>query len=125
MVRQGAKTLSSAIHTEDTSLEIRLAEGLGDEDSPPSIFALLADISNDKDCDRKLGAVALISYGWVDFTSVLRLDFFYIIKDVQFSDISNLLERRMWLRISTLALMTCNEIVVASEYQRSSNAEKL
>jgi hypothetical protein len=34
---------------EDTTLEVRLADGLGDEDTPPSVFALIVDITTRND----------------------------------------------------------------------------
>jgi hypothetical protein len=33
---------------EDTTLEVRLADGLGDEDTPPSVFALIVDVTTTK-----------------------------------------------------------------------------
>lgn len=103
--------ISSISHREDTSLEVRLAEGLGDEDSPPSIFALLADVVCDSG-DPRLGAAAVISSGWEDSKKVMIVKMFYVSDGENDSDIAGLLERRMWLRLSALALMTSNEMVV-------------
>jgi hypothetical protein len=97
---------------EDSSLEIRLAEGLGDEDSPPSIFALLADIVDDEEDSRILGAAALISAGWEDATSCLKVKMLYVSEDDCINDIADILERRMWLRLSALALMSSKQMVV-------------
>jgi hypothetical protein len=108
---KNANTLAST-QPEDTSLEVKLAEGLGDEDSPPSVFALLADIVEDKAGDRILGGAALLSSGWEDSTKVLRVEFFYVLDDDNYSDVADLLERRMWLRLSALAIMTSNQMIV-------------
>lgn len=105
-------SLSNLSQREDTSLENRLAEGLGDEDSPASIYALLAEVVCDDGGDRKLVAAALISSGWEDSAKVMIVKMFYISDEENDSDIAGLLERRMWLRLSGLALMTSNEMIV-------------
>ena len=102
----------STSQREDTSLEVRLAEGLGDDDSPPSIFALLADVVCDDADDRDLVAAAVISSGWEASTNVIIVKMIYVSDEAKFSDIAELLERRMWLRLSALALMTSNEMIV-------------
>jgi hypothetical protein len=109
------KNSVSLSQTEDTSLEVRLAEGLGDEDSPPSVFALLADIVCEKEDCRRLGAAALISGGWEESNNVLRVHFFYLIEDDNYSDVADILERRVWLRLSALAIMTSNQLIVAKD----------
>jgi hypothetical protein len=94
---------------EDTSLEVRLADGLGDEDTPPSIFALLVDISK-KDDEPRLGAAALFSTGWDDVSRILLVEWFYI--DDQEKELAGIIQRRLWLRLCTLSVMTsCNKIV--------------
>lgn len=99
---------------EDTSLEVMLAEGLGDEDTPPSICALLAHVESDVSAERKLGAAALVSTAWEDASRVLRVEWFYVFDDEDFADVANLLERRMWLRLSALALMTSCQMLAAN-----------
>jgi hypothetical protein len=108
--------------TEDTTLEVRLAEGLGDEDTPPSIFALLADVESDNSDERKLGAAALVSIAWEDVFRVLRVEWFYIVDDEGFQDVANLLERRMWLRLSALAMMTSCQMLVANGVSKTKAA---
>lgn len=103
--------------TEDTSLEVKLAEGLGDEDTPPSIFALLAEIdeaSGDGSGDRTLGAAAIVSIAWEDISKVLRVEWFYVSDDNNFADVVDLLERRMWLRLSALAMMTSCQLLLVN-----------
>jgi hypothetical protein len=102
---------SNLLQKEDTSLEVRLAEGLGDDDSPPSIFALLADVVCDNG-DQKLVAAAVISSGWEDSRKVMLVKMFHVSDEENDSDVAELLERRMWLRLSALALMTSNDMIV-------------
>jgi hypothetical protein len=99
---------------EDPALEMTLVDGLGGGDSPPSVFAFLADIVSDiVDCRRVLGAAALLSSGWEDSLKALRVEFFYVIEDDNFSDVAGVLERRMWLRLSVLATMTSHQLILA------------
>ena len=116
--------ISSLSQKEDTSLEVRLADGLGDEDSPPSIFALLADVVCDDDDDRKLVAATVFSSGWEASAKILIVKMFYVSDEVQDSDIAELLERRMWLRLSAIALMTSNELIVERGVTRRRHPEK-
>lgn len=112
--KDGKKSSLNVTSPEDTSLEVRLAEGLGDEDTPPSIFALLADVESDDLDEGRLGAAALVSIAWEDASKVLRVEWFYTVDDERFSDVSNLLERRMWLRLSALAMMTSCQMLLAN-----------
>jgi hypothetical protein len=108
-----------AASQDDTSLENRLVEGLGDEDSLPTILALLVDIFDDTGEHQTVGAAALISSGWEDSIKVMRVKMFYVSDDVTLNDIADLLERRMWLRLSALAIMTSNQMIVESCNQSS------
>jgi hypothetical protein len=103
------KTLSSST-AEDTSLEVRLAEGLGDEDTPPSIFALLCDINTQND-EAKLAAACMFYMVWEEFSRVLLLECLFV-DDTENSKLTGLIERRVWLRLCTLAKMTsCEKII--------------
>jgi hypothetical protein len=119
-----AATTVGGTTVEDTSLEIRLAEGLGDEDTPPCIFALLAEVESFKEPDvRHLGAASLLSIAWQDGVKVLQVEWLYVSAfpteggDVDGShfptSISDLLERRMWLRLSALVMMTGCQVLQA------------
>jgi hypothetical protein len=123
------QAIANKIHTtsqrEDTSLEVRLAEGLGDEDSPPTIFALLADVVCDDEDDRKLVAAAVISSGWEASIKVMIVKMFYVSDEVSDSDIAELLERRMWLRLSALALMTSNEMIIEQDVTKKRHTATL
>ena len=98
---------------DDAELEAKLAAGLGDGGSLPAVFSLVADIVGEDGEDRVFGAVALLSSGWEDSLKALRVEFFYVLNDDKYSDISGVLERRMWLRLSSLAVMTSNQLIVA------------
>lgn len=104
--------LSSALQKEDTSLEVRLAEGLGNEDSPPSIYALLADVACDDDDNLNLLGAAVVSSGWETSRKVIMVKMFYVSNEEKDSDIAELLERRMWLRLSALALVASSEMII-------------
>lgn len=111
--KQGETDSASVPPPEDTSLEISLVDGLGGGDSPPSVFALLADIISDNEASPQLlGAAALLSSGWEDSCRALRVEFFYVIEDAKYSDVAGVLERRMWLRLSSLAIMTSNQLII-------------
>ena len=70
--------LSSALQKEDTSLEVRLLEGLGDEDSPPVIYALLADVECDDDDNLNLVGATVVSSGWESSRKVMMVKMFYV-----------------------------------------------
>lgn len=112
------------------SLELWLQEGFGDERTPPCIFALLADlyVKSDhpesrppssceqiSDCDRgveetvTLGACALFTLAWEHSQRLLRVEWFHV--DPTMVD-GEVLGRRLWLRLSSLALMTACQVMV-------------
>jgi hypothetical protein len=114
--KQKLRETNAQPKNEDSSLEMTLADGLGSGDAPPSFFALLADIVTENvDSSPELGAVALLSSGWEDSYKTLRVEFFYVIDDDNFSDVFGVLERRMWLRLSSLAIMTSNQLIIAEK----------
>jgi hypothetical protein len=98
---------------DDTPLEVWLADGLGDEDAPPAFFALLADISSvDAPKVSWLGAAAILTLAWEDSSRVLRVEWMHVDNELEFA---NLLERRLWLRLSTLSLLSSCELLVVSK----------
>jgi len=110
--KQSPNPVSSS-SSEDTSLEVLLAEGLGDEDTPPSVFALLADVyKEDRSKVPYLAAAALLTLGWQENARVLRVEWSAIDRE---SEVADVLERRLWLRLSTLALMTSCQILIVNE----------
>lgn len=101
-------------------MEVRLADGLGDEDNPPSIFALLAEIqSGDASALKKLSAAALFVAD--ESAAVIRVEWFYIDETLS-SQIASILERRMWLRLSMLSVLMSYEII--AEPRRETVQEK-
>ena len=117
-----------------SSLELWLVDGLGDEECPPSLFALIADVTssssslvddtadessnssssnnnNNKSSQHstKLAAVALLTSSWENASRVLRLEWFRVDDHLP---CKNLVERRMWLRLSLLSLATASELRV-------------
>jgi len=116
---------------EDTSLEVRLADGLGDEDTPPVIFALIADVSFQSDGEKQaseksiLGAAALLSIDRGEDSRVLNVEWLYVSKNDKLNAVASLLERRMWLRLSALALMTsCTSLVAPNTKNQKTEAVK-
>jgi hypothetical protein len=83
-----------------SSLELWLSEGMGDEDTPPSVFSILAEISSEEQptTSSHLAAVALFTVAWEANQRMLRVEWCHVDLPV--------LARRMWLRLSALALMT-------------------
>jgi hypothetical protein len=109
------------------SLELWLQEGFGDERTPPCIFALLADVHVKNEPDSRpplcelsdsdrvveetvtLGACALFTLAWEHSQRLLRVEWFHV--DPTMVD-GEVLGRRLWLRLSTLALMTACQVMV-------------
>jgi hypothetical protein len=107
---------------DDTPLEVWLADGLGGEDAPPSFFALLADIySVDTPKVSQLGAAAILTLAWEDSSRVLRIEWLHVL-DNEEMEFANLLERRLWLRLSTLSLLSSCELLVVSKDNVTSKA---
>ena len=88
-----------------SSLELWLSEGMGDEDThPPSVFSILAEVSSVKGGQpSRLGAAALFTLAWGANQRVLRIEWCHVDRSLPEAQV---LARRMWLRLSALALMT-------------------
>jgi hypothetical protein len=90
-------------------LVVRLASALGDEDTPPSVFALMAEICSKHDIEtstsipKEVAAVALVSFDLENLGRILRVEWLYVDKSLPEED---LVKRRLWLRLSALALST-------------------
>ena len=151
-------------------LELWLAEGMGDEDTPPSVYCLMAhckrtsnsnhvpesDQSSTLNTDHdnaseakataskpatlessasvpiegtnismatSLGAVALITLQWSDGNRMLRVEWLYIDPALD-QEVAKTLEGRVWLRLSTLALMTSCTLVGVDGDLTSAGAAK-
>ena len=108
-------------------LELWLAEGLGDEGSPPSVYGLLAHVHTSKKSPtpsessstastNSLGAVSLLTLAWADGERILRVEWMHIDPSLA-AEVASTLEQRLWLRLSTLSLMTaCQLLAVDEEY---------
>lgn len=121
--KEGTSGGGNAAHTDDDgtgetvkvdSLELWLENGLGDEDRPPCVFALLAYVSVAGEQDsRSLGGIAMLTVAWEHSQRLLKVEWFFV--DPTLAD-GDILGRRLWLRLSALALMTaCQVLVVDSE----------
>jgi len=131
-----------------SSLELWLSDGLGNEDIPPSLFALLAYVNHDENDSKsgptvddairdsdddnnakkskarsdndetescqssRLAAVALLTVAWEHASRLLRVEFFHVNSNLE-GKLARLVERRMWLRLSALSLMTACEMYIA------------
>lgn len=101
--------------TDDSSLGVWLADGFGGEDTPPSVFGLFVDYNTE--CEAKLlasalGAAALLTVAREDNSKVLRVEWLYIDRAAELAEI---IERRLWLRLCTLSLLTSCEALVVKE----------
>jgi hypothetical protein len=104
-----------------------LAEGLGDEDRPPSVFGLLAEVHHEppehevdntkEDVDKEspgsssnssstLGAAVLLTTAWQDDRRVLRVEWYHL--EAAFAP---QLAGHVWLRLATLAVWTDSALV--------------
>ena len=108
-------------------LEVWLADGMGDEGNPPSLFSLVANVqqvkdlsetenSSDTQCTKSIGAVALMTVSFADDERVLRIEWTSVNRKLP-REIAKTLEQRLWLRLSTLSVMTaCQAVVVDRQF---------
>jgi hypothetical protein len=105
-------------------LELWLAEGMGDEDTPPSLHILLAHINNGSGSGpSQLAAIALLTISWEEDTRMLRVEWLYIDPSLD-RPVGLTLERRLWLRLSSCALLTACQLVQVEEDLTSVGAAK-
>ena len=101
-------------------LELWLAEGMGDEDTPPSFHVLLAHIQNGSGSGggvsgpSQLAAVALLTISWEEDTRMLRVEWLYLDPSLD-RPVGLALEGRLWLRLSSCALLTACQLVQVEE----------
>jgi hypothetical protein len=103
---------------DEAPLELWLTDGLGDEDTPPSVHSLLAYVSSSSSsADEEtaassptLGAIALLTMAWDDNEGVLRVEWLHVDPTAPHA---KALERKLWFRLSCIALITsCQKLVV-------------
>jgi hypothetical protein len=97
-------------------LEVWLAEGLGDEDTPPAVHALIGYVNQEgpEKTIKTFGSVGLLTLDWKDNERVLQIQWMHINPGLEYN-IAKTLEQKMWLRISTLAQMTACHAVTIDE----------
>ena len=112
-------------------LELWLAEGLGDEDTPPSVYSILGYVhsQNENAKSPKLGSIVILTLGWdSDSTNlngkrVLRVEWLYT--DVTLSPmLMDRLQRRLWLRLALLSTLSkCDLLLVEKKALILSHAD--
>lgn len=99
------------------SLDIGLSEALGNEELPPSAFALIAEFQHDEAADStpslpNIAAAAILVQGWDNGSQLLRVEWLYVLRN---HELSELIERRVFLRLCTLAHMTLSDKILVVE----------
>jgi hypothetical protein len=114
------ETTTQDAQEDETRAYLWLAEGLGDEDTPPSVYSLLGYVSDEKSREKvapKLGVIAIITIGWDKDNKrgrVLRLEWLYIDTSLHHGVMDNL-QRRLWLRLSLLSTLTKCEMLLVEK----------
>jgi len=108
-----------------SKLELRIASGLGDEQTPPALHAILAEICVGDIKERhsgtlkELGAAAIATIDWNPHQSMRYLRLEEIKVDESKVPIKHLLMRRLLLSLSALALKTaCAGVFLGEELAR-------
>lgn len=108
---KGSETTESSSLDESTFIAT-IANAIGDEDHPASIFPVCCDTKLSEDGDASLSAVALVSNGWDGTDLTLRVEWLGVSPTF---DKKELLTRRLWLRLASMALsMSCGLSVSAT-----------
>jgi hypothetical protein len=119
--RKSRKDGDNELSVTPEQMEVRLADGLGDEDNPPSIFALIAEVkSKSEDVSRDLAAAAL--FGGDDNSEVVRVEWIHVNGSLP-PAIASILERRLWLRLSALSLLLSYDIIVEQDTRKKKDEE--
>ena len=105
------------VPNEDTPLEVRLADGLGDEDTPPSVFSIMIYINKPAN-EPQLAGASLFFTRTDQQVKVLQVEFLYV--DDQVGELAGIIERRLWLRLCTLAVMlSCEKTILKKPAKNS------
>lgn len=137
------KSSSSTTTTEccnEEQISLWLAEGLGDEDTPPSVFGLLAEVHQDNNDDSHvkqqdndnpdnssnetkekvstcdLGAALLLTAAWQNNKRVIRIEWYTI--EPTYPNLAGF----VWLRLASLALWTDSALAWAQPLQEAPNS---
>ena len=99
----------------EEQISLWLADGLGDEDTPPSVFGLLAQVHEEEKrveakgdstaatttTSTKLGAALLLTTAWQNDQRVIRIEW-YTIDVARYPTLAG----HVWLRLAALSLWT-------------------
>jgi hypothetical protein len=133
-----ARTGEEEEETTSNMLEVWLADGMGDEGNPPSLFSLVAHVhkinespANDskesspsnKTTTKSMGAAALLTITFADKERVLRVEWMGMHPGLS-REVTSILQQRMWLRLSTLSVMTACQVVEVDRQQTINALEK-
>jgi hypothetical protein len=127
--------------TTSNMLEVWLADGMGNEEegNPPSLHTLVAHVhqptrktsensssspNHKTTATKSLGSAALITVAFVENERVLRVEWMGIDPELS-RDVAATLEERMWLRLSTLSVMTACQVVTIDRQLTLCNIEKM
>jgi hypothetical protein len=118
-------------------LEVWLADGMGDEDTPPSVYSLLAHVHTGTTIQdpspaasessttptttattTTLGAVSLLTLAWTDGERILRVEWMHVDPSLS-PEVTSTLEKRLWLRMSSLSWMTACQLLTVDEQHTS------
>lgn len=89
-------------------MQAHLATALGDEDNPPFVFALLAEISPSVESSASKGIAAAALLSCESFDSLIRVEWIYVDQTLE---VAALLERRLWLRVCALSVLMSYDLV--------------
>lgn len=126
--------------TTSNMLEVWLADGMGDEGNHPSLFSLIAHVhkaigpassaaskeslaSRQATSTKYMGAAALLTITFTNNERVLRVEWMGMHPDLS-GEVSSVLQQRMWLRLSTVSVMTACQVVEVDRQQTINAIEK-
>eukprot|EP00977_Amphora_coffeiformis_P020436 scaffold8266_cov175-Amphora_coffeaeformis.AAC.4 len=91
----------------EEQIALWLADGLGDEDTPPSVYGLLCEVhQEDEKGSHQIGAAVLLTAAWQeDLQRVIRIEWYRIQPEYR------KLEGHLFLRLAALALWTDSALV--------------
>jgi hypothetical protein len=133
-----ARTGEEEEETTSNMLEVWLADGMGDEGNPPSLFSLVAHVHkiNESPADdskesspskktttKSMGAAALLTITFADNERVLRVEWMGMHPGLS-REVTSILQQRVWLRLSTLSVMTACQVVEVDRQQTIYALEK-
>ena len=138
--RKKSSLSSTTTECNEEQISLWLAEGLGDEDTPPSVFGLLAEVhqdddghdeqqqqqqQDDPDGEKKekvstceLGAALLLSAAWQNNQRVIRIEWYSI--EPAYPNLAGF----VWLRLASLSLWTNSALAWTQPFQETPASTK-